>query len=254
MGQQPMDHLSSSPPPADAPSRTRLAALIAAVVAAVALPALVAFAPSREVTTFEMRRVTMEQVLAAAPAEAVAQGCPQLTNPGGRLDWTPVADAGPVPTNGRVQLPTLGIEAPIVRVGIDSTERMVVPTNARDVAWLDQGGIPGRTQNVVLAGHIAYNRIAGSFNRIGDLRPGDEIVVAIEDKQLRYRVVFNCSFPRDTTLAETIMGYTREPSLTLISCGGVFDTAARTHTNRIAVRAELIDEAGGPVAPAIATA
>jgi LPXTG-site transpeptidase (sortase) family protein len=245
---------SSSPPPPYAPSRTRVAALIAAAVAAVALPVLVAFAPSGDVSTFEMRRVTMEQVLAAAPAESVAQGCPQLTNPGGRIDWTPVANPGPVPTNGRIQLPSIGIDAPIVRVGMDASERMVVPTNARDVAWLDQGGIPGRTQNVVLAGHIAYNRIAGSFNRIKDLRPGDEIIVAIESRQLRYRVVFNCSFPRDTTLAERIMGYTRAPSLTLISCGGVFDTAARTHTDRIAVRAELIDESGDRPAPAISTA
>ena len=34
---------------------------------------------------------------------------------------------------------------------------MEVPTNARDVAWFDQGPLPGRTNNVVLAGHIDYN-------------------------------------------------------------------------------------------------
>jgi LPXTG-site transpeptidase (sortase) family protein len=213
----------------------------AAVGALCALALFIAAVPSSDVTTFSVRRIRVSAPL--PPAEAVAQGCPELNNPGGKVDWRPVRNAGPVPTNGRVQLPALGVEAPIVRVGIDSSQRMVVPTNARDIAWLDQGGIPGRTQNVVLAGHIAYSRAAGSFNRIRDLQPGDDVILRIDDKTLRYRVVWNCQFHRDTTLADRIMGYTTVPSVTLISCGGVFDTAARTHTDRITVRAELVTSA-----------
>jgi LPXTG-site transpeptidase (sortase) family protein len=235
------------------PSRTTgIVALAAgAAIVAGALIFLVAATPA-SVGSFAMQRVTVEADV--APPEAVAQGCPELTNPGGQVDWSPDPDAAPVATNGRVQLPSLGVEAPIVKVGIDSSERMVVPTNARDIAWLDQGGFPGRTRNVVLAGHIAYNRAAGSFNRIKDLQPGDEVTIAIDEKVLRYRVVWNCSFSRDTTLADRIMGYTTRPSVTLISCGGVFDTAARTHTNRIVVRAEQITDSGEPVRPAISTA
>ncbi len=219
-------------------SLTRLWALAAGLIALGIVAVGAAVVPARTVATPRVQRITYDPPKASA--DAIAQGCPQLTNPGGRIDWTPVADAGPVPTNGRVQIPALGVEAPIVKVGIDSSERMVVPTNAREVAWLDQGGFPGRTQNVVIAGHIAYNRVAGSFNRIGALSAGDEITIVIGQKTLRYRVVWNCSFPRDTNLADQIMGYTDVPSLTLISCGGVFDTAARTHTNRITVRAEQI--------------
>jgi sortase (surface protein transpeptidase) len=213
-------------------------ALAAGLIAVGIVAVGVGIAPALTVATPKVHRVTYDPPKASA--EAIAQGCPQLTNPGGHIDWTPVADAGPVPTNGRVLLPALGVEAPIVKVGIDSTERMVVPHNAREVAWLDQGGFPGRTNNVVLAGHIAYNRVIGSFNRIANLREGDVVTIAIDRKTLRYRVAWNCSFSRDTGLADQIMGYTDVPSLTLISCGGVFDTAARTHTNRITVRAELI--------------
>lgn len=222
-------------------SLTRLWALAAGLIALglVAIgTAASGYWPATSVEAATVKRVTYEPPKASA--DAIAQGCPQLTNPGGRIDWRPVADAGPVPTNGQVRIPALGVEAPIVKVGIDSSQRMVVPTNARDIAWLDQGGFPGRTNNVVLAGHIAYNRVAGSFNRIGALTPGSEITIAIGEKTLRYRVVWNCSFPRDTNLADQIMGYTEVPSVTLISCGGVFDTAARTHTNRITVRAEQI--------------
>lgn len=247
-----MDLSDLTPDPPNAPSRTTgivslalgAAILAGALIGVTTTPAAVA--------TFPMKRVTAEPEI--APAEAIAQGCPQLTNPGGQMDWTPKLDAAPVPTNGSVQLPALGVDAPIVKVGIDHSERMVVPNNARDIAWLDQGGFPGRTRNVVLAGHISYNRVAGSFNRIKDLQPGDEVTVTVGEKVLRYRITWNCSFAQDTTLTEHIMGYTHRPSLTLISCGGVFDTAARTHTQRIVVRAEQITGTDRPVSPAVRTA
>jgi LPXTG-site transpeptidase (sortase) family protein len=194
--------------------------------------------PAGSVTTAKVRRITYDPPKASA--EAIAQGCPQLTNPGGKIDWSPSAHPDPVPTNGSVVIPSLEVQAPIVKVGIDATQRMVVPHNAREVAWLEQGGFPGKTNNMVLAGHIAYSGIAGSFNRIRDLRPGNLIAVTIGNQALTYKVVWNCSFSRDTGLANQIMGYTPTPSLTLISCGGVFDTAARTHTDRITVRAERV--------------
>lgn len=236
-----MGHSSEFPPVQPRDHASGLIVIVSGVLTVGLVALLVGFAPPRTVTTFAMNRVKTAAL--QAPPEAVAQGCAELNNPGGRIDWRPSAEPHPVPTNGRVELPALGVAAPIVRVGIDDSERMVVPTNARDVAWLDQGGIPGRTQNLVLAGHIAYSRVAGSFNRIGQLRPGDDVVLRIDDKTLRYRVVWNCRFDRDTTLADRIMGYTTVPSVTLISCGGVFDTAARTHTDRITVRAELVSDA-----------
>jgi sortase (surface protein transpeptidase) len=173
-----------------------------------------------------------------AVAAHPAPECPQMNNPGGRLQWGPTTQLGPDQTNGTIDLPTLGVRAPIVRVGIDGQARMVVPTNARDVAWLDRGGIPGYTHNVVLAGHIDYSRIPGSFMRIAELRPGDEIAFAMDGRQHTYHVVWTCAFPRETDRAEQIMGYTDKPSLTLITCGGSFDSSAGTHSLRVVVRAE----------------
>jgi LPXTG-site transpeptidase (sortase) family protein len=161
-----------------------------------------------------------------------------MNNPGG-LEWNPTSNAGPFPTDGSIVLPTLGVDAPIVKVGVGTDGTMVVPTNARDVAWLDQGGIPGDTNNVVLAGHISYSRRAGSFFRLRELAKGDAITVAMDGKHYKYKVAWNCFFDRNTSFAGQIMGKTNVPSVTLISCGGVFDSRARTHTQRIAVRAEM---------------
>lgn len=162
-----------------------------------------------------------------------------MTNPGGNLDWRPSEDPGPDPTSFKVELPTIGKRSPIVRVGIDRDNKMVVPKNADDVAWLDQGKIPGRTKNIVLAGHVNYSGRDGAFKRIGELKKRQDIYFVLKDgKKMHFKVTWNCTFPRDTKYASQIMGQTSVTSVTLISCGGTYDRSAGTHDKRIVVRAE----------------
>jgi LPXTG-site transpeptidase (sortase) family protein len=195
---------------------------------------------SRRVVSHPVRVLAQQPaVVRQVRTYAASPACPQLDNPGG-LKWNPAPDAGPWSTDGVVRLPRFGVAAPIFRVGINTQSEMELPHNARDVAWLDEGGFPGDTQNPVLAGHINYSHRAGSFSRIQQLRPGDTIVVDINGKHYEYAVRWTCLFDRQTDLAAQIMGYTNTQSITLISCGGVFDPAAGTHNKRVAVRGELV--------------
>jgi len=222
----------------------------ALVVAAGVVLILFGTAPATTTVQASLRRVREDKVKTQLVRQATAAGCPGLDNPGGHLDWTPTTDAGPFETNGSVVLPTEGVQAPIVRVKIDLSGDMVVPTNARDIAWLDQGplqphGQPsgpmlGRTNNIVLAGHIDYNGVLGSFNGLQRLHPGDTVAVNMDGKVWAFQIEWSCLFDRNTTLADRIMGYTPTPSVTLISCGGVWDPSAGTHDKRVAVRGELI--------------
>jgi sortase (surface protein transpeptidase) len=125
-------------------------------------------------------------------------------------------------------------------VGIDRNDQMAVPTNARDVAWLYQGPLPGRTNNIVLAGHIDFSGALGSFGNIQRLRPGDTVALSFGNKVWAFQIKWSCLFDRNTSAADQIMGYTDTPSITLISCGGVFDPSVGTHDKRVAVRGELI--------------
>ena len=97
----------------------------------------------------------------------------------------------------------------------------------------------GRTNNIVLAGHINWSGQDGSFKRIGELKKGHDIYAKMNGKSWRFKVTWNCTFPRDTEYADRIMGYTDKTSVTLISCGGEFNRAEGTHEKRIVVRAEL---------------
>jgi sortase (surface protein transpeptidase) len=173
-------------------------------------------------------------------AKSGPKECPEMTNPGGGLDWEPSKDPGPDPTSYKVELPTMGRTQPIVRVGIDKDRRMVVPKNARDVAWLDQGPIPGRTRNVVLAGHINYSGQRGSFEGIGRMKKREDIYLVLKNgKKMHFKVAWVCTFPKDTPHAAQIMGNTKVTSVTLVSCGGTYDRSAGTHDKRVVVRGEL---------------
>lgn len=200
---------------------------------------------SRRVVDPDVRVLAVQQepVFHAASVPPVQNDtCPQLNNPGG-LRWRPSADAGPWSTGGTVRLPRLGVSAPIYRVGVDTNSEMVVPRNAHDVAWLDQGPFPGDTQNAVLAGHIRWSGVPGSFGRIQQMSPGDIVVVELNGKRWEFQVRWTCLFDYNTDQAARIMGRTNVPSVTLISCGGVFSQAAGTHNKRVAVRAELVRSA-----------
>jgi LPXTG-site transpeptidase (sortase) family protein len=244
---------TNNPTPA---SFSALAAALAAIAVLVTMLVSDRPAPAAPLTVERIRAAPPKDVPkpeVQAAARSVSSGipsdeCPQMNNPGGRLQWGTTAQQGPAPTDGHIALPTLDVLAPIVKVGIDGGNKMVVPHNARDVAWLDRGGIHGYTNNVVLAGHISYSRVSGSFMRIGSLRPGDEVRMDMNGEHYKYRVTFVCLFGRNTDRAAQIMGFTEKPSLTLISCGGGWDSGARTHTGRYAVRAELVDGPGSDAA------
>lgn len=211
----------------------------AAAVTAVTLAVLVVIVATPRTTTIRSTR-TASRAPRPTPYPVRSAECPQMDNPGGELRWNPSPEAGPWTTNGTVRLLALGVEAPIVRVGVNTAGDMVVPRTARDVAWLGQGAFPGPAHNAVLAGHIKWSGVPGAFNRLGELGPGEHIVVQFGDRRLTYEVIWNCAFDRSTEFVEQIMGYTHEPSLTLITCGGEFDSAARTHNKRVVVRAELV--------------
>ncbi len=166
----------------------------------------------------------------------------RLTNSGGRIKWVRSANAGPFPEPASVSLPTLGESAPIFRVGVDMTGQMVVPKNPKQVAWLDQGPYPGDTNNAVLAGHKNYAGRPGTFNNLSRLKPGDPIVVNYAGRRWEYRTIWVRQYDPDTAPVEKLMGYTETSSVTLMTCGGVFNRRTRHYEDRILARGELVSD------------
>jgi LPXTG-site transpeptidase (sortase) family protein len=149
---------------------------------------------------------------------------------------TPSPSPVPVFRPVRLELPTLKVTAPIVSVGTDADGAMGTPKTAHEVAWWD-GIMPGEG-NALFAGHKDWNRRPGSFFRIGELKPGDPVVVQGDAVSLAFRVEWVKQVGGDSDGAE-ILGDAGHPVITLITCGGQFDRRIRHYKDRVVVRAVL---------------
>lgn len=170
----------------------------------------------------------------------------------------PVATATSVPTQppsgapvARLIIDKLGVDAPVITLGLDENAIPLVPDNPRDVAWYDFSSKPGWGGNAVFAGHgewtINGQYAVGVFRTLSSLELGDEIKVVLEDgTEYVYEVTANRAIPYDDPQAVEVMGATPEDNITLITHAGTWMPEAGNplggnFTDRQVVRAELIE-------------
>jgi len=150
------------------------------------------------------------------------------------------------PTAGmRIVIPRIGVNAPVnVRVmGTDGV--MGKPNGKDDVIWYDfslfggLGGFPGVPRsNAVFSGHVDYHpNFTAVFWDVRQLVPGDEIdVYLLDGTPVRYVVQWT-KWIDDTENFTNYAFKTGDEMLTIVTCGGTFDSATRNYSNRLVVRA-----------------
>lgn len=166
--------------------------------------------------------------VAAAPATTAS---PSMTVP------STTTTAPPQPP-ARLRIPSIGVDAPVVPVGLEPDGSMEVP-DATDVGWYEPGARPGSTQgSAVLAAHVDYAGRPGAFFDLRLLPEGAEVfVVAPDGHELRFLVEGRAQVDKDELPVEELFRSAGPPLLTLITCGGSFDPSARHYDDNIVVRA-----------------
>ena len=138
----------------------------------------------------------------------------------------------------RVRLPRLGVDAPVVPVGVDERGEMAVPADVRTVGWYRFGAGPGgRVGSSVLAGHVD-DRVQGlgAFHRLAELAMGDEVQVRLADgTELRYGVREVLRVDKNRLPVDQLFARDGGPRLTLVTCGGEFDWASRRFRDNVVV-------------------
>ncbi|MFC5699818.1 class D sortase [Cohnella faecalis] len=140
-----------------------------------------------------------------------------------RPEWT-VVDG--LQLLGTLRIDKIGLEEPIVR-GSDAKALK------RGAGTVVEGPLPGEPGNFVLAGHrsLTFGR---HFNRLAELKAGDEIVVETSAGPARYKVsTTSIVSPDDLTVLDND-GATSE--LTLITCH-----PRKNPTHRLIVKAILVN-------------
>jgi LPXTG-site transpeptidase (sortase) family protein len=155
-----------------------------------------------------------------------------------RVVATPVAI--PVFTPVKLVIPKIDVDNPVVPVWTEPDGKMEAPKTAEDVGWW--AGRKAGKGNLLLDGHHDWNGRTGSFYRLPELEPGDEIIVKgkTPEETLTYRVVWLKNFDRKIDATDLLGNKGKRQIATLITCGGTFDTIARTRRERVVARAELV--------------
>lgn len=150
------------------------------------------------------------------------------------------APAAALPVGERLRIPAIGVDAPMVTLGVDAKGVMQVPDDGVHVGWYNFSASPGSAGNAVISGHLdTATSTQAVFSRLKDLREGDSIDVLAGGKETDFQVFWSKSWPDDTAPLALILGNAPSPTLTLITCSGTWDPASKNYSNRLVVRAKL---------------
>ncbi|MDT0462487.1 class F sortase [Streptomyces gibsoniae] len=144
----------------------------------------------------------------------------------------------------RVDIPSLGVRAPVVTSGLDAQGAIEPPSFGRPgvVGWYGNGVTPGAAGTALIVGHVDTDTGPAVFYKLSSLRPGAKIrVVRGDGRTAEFTVEGVRVLDRDRFDAQEAYG-TRQPGraeLRLITCGGTFDRASGAYTANVVVSAYL---------------
>ncbi len=141
-------------------------------------------------------------------------------------------------------IPSIGVDASLVQLGLTSTGALEVPSGPVPAGWFTGSPTPGADGPSVLAGHVTYNGARGVFFRLGALRSGALVEVKRGDGVTAvFTVTSVASYPKDTFPTGIVYGHTDGPELRLITCAGDFDPVHHYYPDNLVVSARLTGQA-----------
>jgi hypothetical protein len=177
-------------------------------------------------------------------APAVSPAVPAAQPPAGTVGPPAPSTAPSASLPVSVSIPTLGVTAELVRLGLEADGTMQVPTGASRAGWYELGPIPGELGPAVLAGHVDWAGQPGVFQRIGELTQGDQIEIRNQDGDVTtFRVDHVDAYPKHSFPTDAVYGDLDHAGLRLITCGGEFDPRSGHYADNVIVFASLVPAA-----------
>ena len=138
----------------------------------------------------------------------------------------------------RIVIPAIDVDETVVETGLLSSGAMEVADFGL-AGWYGLGPKPGEVGPAVIAAHVSSVAGPDVFYRLDELEEGDEIRVEDADGAEHVFTVTDSELqPKVELPTERIWSEDDEPVLRLITCGGEFDPAARSHLSNVIVYAE----------------
>lgn len=137
-------------------------------------------------------------------------------------------------------IPKLNITTNIYPVGITKEKAIDAPKTAWSVGWYQDGTLPGSSSGAALIdGHVndAFNT-PGVFYKLSELTVSDEVtIIRGDDSRLNYTVINVVQEPLKNIDMNKVLRSAdpNKEGLNLITCGGRYDKATQSYTDRVIV-------------------
>jgi sortase (surface protein transpeptidase) len=155
-----------------------------------------------------------------------------------RAAATPVRRQLPDPV--RIVIPSIGVDARVIRLGLNPDRTIEVPTNFADTGWFEPGPEPGERGAAVVVGHLEGRSGPGVFIELSRLRPGKVITIYLRGgSKVQFVARSTLRVPKSRFPTNRVYAQTPRPTLRLITCAGPFDAATGRHPDNYIVFATL---------------
>jgi sortase (surface protein transpeptidase) len=138
-------------------------------------------------------------------------------------------------------IPALGVKAPIEPLGVDSHQKLEVPSDPAAAGWYREGSAPGAAGAAVLAGHVTWKQEPAVFFDIGDLRPGKRVHLRRADGRTAVFAITEIEqYPKDEFPTARVYRPVNRPEQRLITCGGHYDADRDSYSANVVAYGTLV--------------
>jgi LPXTG-site transpeptidase (sortase) family protein len=191
------------------------------------------------VTAVALVAVTAAGCGGKKPSAVVQQPVPSLSSQA-PAQVKPLARSVP----SRLRIPKLGVNSPIMKLGLNADHTIQVPplSQPKMTGWWDGGPTPGEKGASVILGHNVGNGHPSVFEKLGTLKPGDQVQVTRGNGTVatfeitKLEQIAKSRFP-----TEKVYGKLSYPGIRLITCGGRFDSSWGHHVDNIIAYGKLVN-------------
>lgn len=152
-----------------------------------------------------------------------------------------IADLQPTsrPTPQRVAIAALGVDAPVVPVGVEPGGLMQLPVDVGDVGWYRHGPAPGEPGTAVLASHVdSRTQGPGVLFELRSLDIGALVTVTDEAGAAHdFQVVARRTYGKAELPTAELFARGGPAELAMITCGGDFDPVTGSYSDNVVVTA-----------------
>jgi sortase (surface protein transpeptidase) len=143
----------------------------------------------------------------------------------------------------QLEVPRLGVSAPIDATGVAQDGQAEVPENAARVGWYRFGPAPGEAGATVIVGHVDSRKYGkGALYPLREARVGDEVLMNVDSgEQMSYEIVDVTRYDKVTLPAEQLFKRTGDPVLHIITCGGPYVPSLGGYQQNLVVTAVPVE-------------